>query len=151
MARERIDRFRIYLEAVEQHDVRDIETGVRSFIAGAAPGVNPNFLPPPPAVASEVRRVMNLRLESEARSRKPALPPPMVEKSPESRERVKAMVGNLVGRMAEQARTEDAAKDVRRKGRAARLAARFDPPIDGTMERLMGYSIGSPESEEESA
>lgn len=120
--------------------MRDIEAAVRAIISGTAPGMNPNFAPSAGALGAEVVRQQNLRADSEARSRKPALPPPPVEKSPESQARVKAKVDALLQRMADQARTADAAAEQRRKNAWQRTNDYFD--------KRRGYSIGDPDSEE---
>jgi hypothetical protein len=79
IARERIARFGVYLEALEPYVVEDIEAAVHSFLTGKAPGVNAAFLPPAPQLAAEAKRLANLRYESEERSRRmrPALPRPI--------------------------------------------------------------------------
>lgn len=95
VVRERMERAKVYFEAVEPYQTGDIERAVENFITGNAPGVNPAFAPPAPQVASECRRVMNLRLDHERRSR-PVLPPPPEEPiSDEERERGKAAFARL--------------------------------------------------------
>ena len=102
VALERMERAKVYLEALEQYDIRDIEAGVSALISGAVPGVNPNFIPPAPVVGGEVRRQQGLRYRREDLDRiaHPRLPPPDVERTPECRARVKAMVEACVKAMA---------------------------------------------------
>lgn len=140
VARERIARAEVYFEALADYDTRDIEAAVAAFLSGTAPGVNPNFAPPAPAVASEVRRQMHLRLDAEARVRKPALPPPEIVRTPEAQARVKAMVDDLLRDLAEASLADDAEayRDRLRRTNEAFDAAR-------------GYSVGSPEGDGEAA
>lgn len=85
---------RAYYDAVAPYATQDIEAAVRNFLAGTAPGHNPAWAPPAPLVGAETRRVMNLRLDSEARDRlaRPRLPPPDIEHTPASKARVAALV-----------------------------------------------------------
>lgn len=105
-AAEADEALRVYFEAVEPYQTIDIEQAVKNILSGSAPGMNPNFAPPAPALAGEVRRVMNLRLDAENREKRlhPRLPSPEVVHSPESIARVKAMVANLSAKL----RTADA-------------------------------------------
>lgn len=91
---DRIERIKVYFEAVAPYEEQDVEAAVDAFLSGSAPGVNPNFAPPAPAVGGETRRQMNLRLDKENRERRlrPALPPPDIEHTPESRARMKAIL-----------------------------------------------------------
>ena len=67
--------------------------------------VNPSYRPKPSELGAECRRVMNLRLDAEARTRKPALPAPQIEHTPESRARIAAMADAYVQRASEHMRT----------------------------------------------
>ncbi len=142
------EALRVYFEAVEPYQTGDILDAAQNFITGTAPGVNPSFAPPAPAVAAECRRVMNLRLESEARSKKPALPPPDVVKSAESRERVRLAAAGLISSLAEQARTEEASKVHDRKSWQDRMDNRFAPDQSEDRMRLR-LNIGDPEGDED--
>ena len=145
-------QLRAYLLAVDDYPLADVEAGVTSLVKGAAPGVNPNFLPPPAVVGAECRRQMNLRLEREARTRKPALPPPEIVHSAEERARVKAMVDDLVSRNAQAARTEDADRDRRMRGLADRTNANLGPDMStGSMLHRLGYEVGDPDGERDVA
>lgn len=142
LALERMERAKVYLEAVAPYDVRDIEAAVSSFLTGAAPGVNPSFLPPAPAVGSEVRRMMNLRLDSERREqlRAPALPPPEIEHTPESRAKVKALVDSAVANL-QAASLDDPAE---RHRSAIRKANEY-------FDARRGFSVGDPEGAADAA
>jgi hypothetical protein len=132
-----------YSIAINGHDMRDIEGAVRNFLAGAAPGHNPAFLPSAPLLGSEVRRVMNLRLDSEARdrARRPALPPPLIEHTPESQARVKAKAAELIASLASLSRTDDAAKI--KADRWAKTNDRFHPDMDQeAMRQRLGFTVG---------
>lgn len=142
------DAMLAYFEAVEPYETVDILTAVRNFLSGSAPGHNPAYAPSAPLLGAETRRVMNLRLDSEARSRKPALPPPEIIHTPEERARVAAMVDDLVRRNTEQMRTADAEKDRRLRNLTARTNARFMPDMSpAAMKRRLGFSIGDPEGD----
>lgn len=97
LARERIGKAKVYLEAVAIYEARDVEAGVDSLLNGSFPGHNPSFVPPAPVVGSATRRAMEFWLDSERRANlgHPRLPPPDIEKSPESRARVRAAVDDL--------------------------------------------------------
>ena len=154
VARDRIERARVYFEAVAPYGVADIEAGSRSLLSGSAPGVNPNFLPPAPVVAAECRRQMNLRLDRENREKKlrPALPPPSVKRTAEDRAKVKAMVDDLVQRTTAQIE----AQNPKRPGIIQRANAAFMPDLsdEATLRRLNltpYYSSGDPEGAEDAA
>ncbi len=132
-------QFRNYIFAVDDYPAADVEAAVEALIKGTAPGVNPSFLPPPPAVGAECRRQMNLRLDRE-RDTRPKLPPPDIERSPESQARVKELMERTVRGL----RTPDSDDPVaRHKRQLDKTNARFD------QER--GYSIGDPDAEWDAA
>lgn len=146
-----MERIKVYFDAVALYHEVDVEAAVESFLSGSAPGVNNfNFAPPAPLFASECRRLMNLRLEQEARRRKPALPPPDIVKTPESRERVRQKAQAVIAQLAELSRTDDAKKAHERKRWQDRQDARFMPPQDekSLRERL---HIGDPDGERDVA
>jgi hypothetical protein len=121
------ETMRVYFEALQPYATQDISTAVSNFLAGAAPGHNPAYAPSAPLVGAETRRVMNLRLESEARNRAkaPSLPAPQMEHSPESRFRVAAMTAELVKRTADSLSTLD--NDTQRKRVWGSVHERFYP------------------------
>lgn len=89
---------RAYLLAVEDYPADDVEAAVAMLIKGTAPGINPSFRPKPSEVGAECRRQMNLRLDHEARERayRPKLPPPDIERTPESQARVRELMERTV-------------------------------------------------------
>jgi hypothetical protein len=137
--RDRVEKAKVYFDAVAQYDERDVEAAVEAFLSGSAPGVNPNFAPPAPAVGAECRRQMNLRLDRD-RDIRPKLPPPDIERSPEAQARVRALVEKTVHGL----RTSDADDpQARHKRQMDKTNAYFDA------ER--GYSIGDREDHEDAA
>lgn len=151
---ERIERAKVYFEAVAPYELRDIETAIGNFITGSAPGNNAAFVPPAPAVGAECRRVMNLRVDSEARSRvyKPALPPPDHVVSPEARARAKALVAKAVAHLtgveeAERIPGREALTDLMHRVDAS-MGADMSPEA---MAHRLGYSVGNEDGEGEAA
>jgi len=139
-----------YEMALDGHDEADVETAVRRFIRGEVEDHNANFAPTAAKLGEAVRAAMNARLDHEHRHRKPVLPPPDVEKSPESRARVAAMVAGVVERTAEQLRTDDAAKA--KSAQWAKTNARFMPDQgEDAMHERLGYSVGDPEDDRDAA
>ena len=127
---------------------------MENFIHGAVPGHNQSYRPSAPLVGAETRRVMNLRVESEARERRlrPQLPPPDVVHSPESRARIAALAQSYVETVANQMRTEDAERDRSMSALSARTNARFQPDLsEAAMRRRLGYSAGDPDGDREVA
>lgn len=88
-----------YFDAIEPYDIRDIEAAVKALLTGSILDLNPAFAPSAPLVGSVVRQKMNERLEREQRDRnlRPKLPPPEIEKSPESKARVQAILAKVTG------------------------------------------------------
>lgn len=82
-----MERIKVYFEAVSLYVEDDVEAAVNSILTGSAPGLNLNFAPSAPAFAGECRRQMGIRLHREELFRKPALPPPDIERTPEERAR----------------------------------------------------------------
>lgn len=147
---DRIAAAKVYFEAVAIFEAGDIEQAVENFLTGAAPGHNPAFAPPAPLVGSEVRRVMNLRVESEARARRfrPALPAPDIVHTPEERERVRLKVEALKASIAERTGDDEAATEKQRRSNFAKVHERFRPDMDedAVLERL-GYTVGDADGE----
>jgi len=131
------EMLRVYFEALDDYETQDIEAGIRNMLSGRVDGFNPSFLPPAPLVAKSVRAAMMARLDSEARSRLPALPPPDIEKTPESRARVKAMVDELIANLAP-------AENFNPKGKTMhdRLAEH-----DAYFQPTLNYRTGDPDAE----
>ncbi len=134
-----------YLLAVEDYPAQDVERAVDQLIKGTAPGVNPSFRPKPSETGAECRRQMDLRLRAEDLERRyrPQLPPPDIERTPESQARVRAMVAELVGRISPDAQPETEAQTADRKKWQDRMDARFAPPQDGaSMRQRLGFEVG---------
>lgn len=147
-----MERAAAYFDAVQLYELVDIHTAVRNFLSGSAPGHNPAYAPSAPLVGAEVRRVMNLRLDSEARTKLPELPPPAIKRTPEEIARVEAMVKAVVERNAAIMRTEDAEKDRRARELAARTNERFKPDMTpAAMKRRLGFSVGDPDGDRDVA
>lgn len=131
------EMLRVYFEAVTDYETQDIEAGVADMLAGRVDGFNPSFLPPAPLVGKAVRDAMNRRLDSEARRRasQPKLPPPDVEKSPESQARVLAIVADIAAKwsVSEELRSDSAM--------LKRAAERHDEYFQPTLN----YRTGDPE------
>jgi len=145
---------RAYFEAVEPYETRDIEAAIHSFITGSAPGHNAAYAPNAPQVGSETRRLMNLRLDREARERlaQPRLPPPDIEHSPESQARVKEMVAGVVANLKSVTADEDEATAKRRAEMWDRTNRAFRPELsDREVGRRLGFSVGDPEDHEAAA
>lgn len=152
VARDRMERIKVYFDAVALYAEEDVEVAVDNFLTGSAPGHNPSFAPPAPLVGAEVRRVMNLRLDHEARIRKPALPPPDIEKTPGSRERVLRLANQHIDQLASALRTDDAAKAHERKRWQDRIDARFNPSQDeAEMAQRLGFTSGDRDGEANAA
>lgn len=151
----------VYFEAVEPYQTGDILDAVTNFLTGKAPGVNPSFAPPAPALASECRRVMNLRLEHE-RIMRPALPPPPEpEISEAERARVAAGFKRLSESLGKALEPSQVERDKRSKERGEReirwLKNRGDLieipgnslPISRTLAKKLG--VGDPEGDTDAA
>jgi len=142
---DRIERAKVYFEALAIYETRDIDAGITALLTGSEPGVNPAFAPSAPQVATAARRALNARLDSEYRKRlgHPALPPPDIPKTPESRERVRALAQQFAGAV-DAMRTPDAKAEAFKRQREAASAARWDPSVEpGQIKFRLG--IGDPE------
>lgn len=149
---------RNYLLAVDDYTAADVEAAVNTFIKGSAPGVNPSFLPPPPAVGAECRRQMNLRLDAEARERlaRPKLPKPDYQRSPDEEARVKDGFDALIANLSSKVRTEDAEATARNKAVLDRTNQRFAPDMSDEavhqrLGRRLSYSVGDRDGQEDAA
>lgn len=128
---------RVYFEAVMPYQTIDIINAVENFLTGSAPGNNPAFAPPAPAIGAECRRVMNLRLESESRIKRPAL---FFESkvSPEARERGRYRADQAIAYLQELADAERAPRIVLANAIMKRAAETLgpDPDPEATARRL---------------
>lgn len=143
ITRDRIERIKVYFDAVALYDEQDVEAAVDAFLSGSAPGVsNPSFAPNAPMVGAETRRQMNLRLNHEARERlsRPTLPPPDNVKTAESRAKFKAIVDGIVAKLAIAPEDDPVA---RHRARLRRTNEVWDA------ER--GFDVGDPDGHEDAA
>lgn len=146
------DALRVYFEAVESYQTQDIETAVANFLAGNAPGVtNFAFAPPAPLFAAECRRVMNLRLDSERRSKRPlALPEPSISEA--ERARVAEGFKMLLAELDPAGTPDEAKRESEHQAYWAKVNARFAPDqSDDAMRRRLHLEIGDPEGDREVA
>lgn len=153
IARNRVASAKVYFDAVAPYAADDVEDAVQAFLTGSVPGHNAAFAPSAPQVGSACRRAMEQRLDivNRARRLRPALPAPPIEHTDEERQRAKAKVAEFVASVSDD--PADEATIAIRNARWAKVNARFAPPMDdhSVMERLLGYSVGSPESEREAS
>lgn len=134
---------KVYFEAVAVYDEQDVEAAVEAFLTGSAPGIsNPSFAPPAPVVGSEVRRQMNLRVEHERRIAKPALPPPDIERTPESQARVRDLVARTAAGLSALSAGERDQSAEHRRQMFAETNARND---------AARYTAGDPDAEADAA
>ena len=150
-----------YLTAIDGFATDLVEDAVDLVLKGELPGHDGRFVPTPPMLASACRmaaeRVARVRYLN--RLRTPQLPAPDIKHTPESQERVRQMAQDAAERIGavdlHTSETEIAAS----QERWAKVNAHFAPPQDDASltERLnlrrdpRGYSIGSPESEDNAA
>lgn len=155
IARNRIAAAEVYMRAVRPYTADDVEDAVDEFLTGAVPGHNAAFAPTAPQVGAVCRRIMERRIESLERTRRfqPRLPPPDITHTEEQRARARAKVQAFIEGQAAAEVHETTEDDKRRRERWEKVNARFQPPMDDAsiMHRLLGYSIGAPESEENAA
>jgi hypothetical protein len=142
-----------YLMAAEDWPADIVEDAVTLYIKGKVPGFDGRFAPTAPMLDTGCRLVT----EQRARERyldglsAPRLPSPDIERTQEQRARAKAQVDAFV---ATQKAVELTAEETKQRAeRWAKVNARFDPPQDdaSVMQRLMGYSVGAPESDDAAA
>lgn len=142
----------VYYEAVAPYTADDVEVAVNAFLTGTVPGHNTAFAPTAPMVGSACRRAMEKRVDAEnlRRRLRPALPKPDIVHTDEERARAKALVADFVASVASAEIEQTTEEQKRRKERWEKVNARFQPAMDdaSVMERLLGYSTGSPESDE---
>lgn len=138
------EQLRSYLLAVEDYPAQDVEAAVTTLIKGIAPGVNPNFLPPPAALGSESHRQNHLRCDREDRDRRlrPALAPPDIEHTPESRARMKVILDAGVARLQAVTLPENEADAKRAKEQWDRVNARFYPDMTPGAVRRRLWTAG---------
>lgn len=131
----------------------DLEEGVSMVINGLLPGHDGRFAPTAPQLATAIRMCRDKRLDRERRSN--LLLPAPAEKvvSEAERLRVKAKFEALLANVKREEAIDHEQAVEEQRARFRKVNLQFDPPMDdaSVMQRLMGYSIGSPESEESAA
>lgn len=150
IARDRIERVKVYFDAVALYLEDDVEAAVEAILTGTAAGMNPNYAPPAPAFAGECRRQMNMRLRREelARLGHPRLPPPDIEKTDEQRARARAKMQQAIDNLSSATALDSAEALDASKARWEKVNTRFAPDMseDAIMERLIrkrGYWTGN--------
>ncbi|HYF34540.1 MAG TPA: hypothetical protein VD994_04560 [Prosthecobacter sp.] len=122
---------RNYLEAVEDWPADDVDAAVTAFIKGTVPGFDGKWAPTAPMLAGACR----LAAEKRAREayldglRRPALPPPPVEHSPEERARIQAMAKQASELLSSVSSAEDKQREVEVAQRWQRTNQRFAPDM----------------------
>lgn len=118
-----------YAIALDGRDLRDIEAAVHRLLRGDVPGHNPSFAPSPALLGSAVRECMNSRLDRDSRNYvRNQLPPPTIERTPESQARVAALMKAAADSLASELRTPDAEEARRKQAFQSKVFDRFDPP-----------------------
>lgn len=149
---------RRYVEVVEGFDIELVEAGVSICLGGELPGYDGRFAPTPPMFATACRMAADRR-QRRARIENlsaPRLPAPLVEHTPESRQRIRAMAQQAADALAAVNAGEAVEEAERNRERWEKVNARFQPDMapDAVMDRLMrrrSYDIGAPESDENAA
>lgn len=147
--------------AVEDYPIGDVELAVDTLIKGIAPGVKPNYRPNPAETGSECRRQMGLRLRREELNRPPALLPPDVVHTPESRARAMSV---FEAWKANQAAPEPAIVDAEAsKAKAAKhqqwlrdrgelIDIEGSPyPVSRSLMNTLGYTVGDEDGDRDVA
>jgi len=158
ITRDRIERIKVYFDAVAIYLEDDVEAAVEAVLTGSAAGMNPNFAPPAPAFAGECRRQMNMRLRRAelARLGHPRLPPPDIEKTDEQRQRARAKMEAAIDSLSSGTALESAESLAASKARWEKVNTMFHPDMsdEAIAERLLGrrpFDVGAPESDEAAA
>ena len=158
ITRDRIEKAKVYFDAVALYLEDDVEAAVEAILTGTAAGMNPNFAPPAPAFAGECRRQMNMRLRRAelAQLGRPRLPPPDIEKTDEQRQRARALMEQTVANLTAGTAVETAEAEAASRARWEKVNARFHPDQsdEAIAERLLGrrpFDVGAPESDEAAA
>jgi len=150
-----------YLTAVDDWHADLVTDAVDLIIRGELPNHDGRFAPTAPMLATACR----LAAEKAARAKylaglaAPRLPPPLIEHTPESRERVRQLAKHAAEVIGSVDLHNSEAEIAAANARWAKVNAHFDPPQDyeSLTERLnlhrdsLGYEVGAPESEENAA
>lgn len=145
--------FAAYQFVIRDIDDRDLEGGVSMVVNGLLPGHDMRFAPTAPQLATACRICRDRRLDNERRSNLALPPPPEPEISEEERARVKARFEEFLANVKKQEAVDDEERIEAIRARARKVNLRFQPPMDDASisQRLLGYSVGSPESEDNAA
>jgi hypothetical protein len=138
-----------YAIALDGHDMRDIEAAVTRLIRGEVAGHNQSFAPSAATLGAAVIERRNHRLDIESRNYvRNQLPAPTVERTPESRARVAAMMQQAVAGLASELRTPDAEAERRKRAFQSRVFDRFDPPqTDEDVRKRLGFEVADSDIE----
>lgn len=124
-----------YLIGLGQIPVPFVAKAAQEFLSGAVPGHNLAFAPSPAQFGERARKLWHADIE-ESQHRIQAVRQieqrgEIVEKTPDSRERVRAMMADFAAKAAKTMRTDDAAEKAREREQVqARMDARFAPDSD---------------------
>ncbi len=150
-----------YLTAIDGFDIGLVEDGVDLVLRGELPGHDMRWAPTPPMLATACRAAADksARQRYLAGIKAPRLPPPDITHSPEERERARQKVAEFIASQGPSFAEQQAAD----RDRADKLAKHdsffaddFVPAegvgrISKTLAKKLGYSVGSPESDEAAA
>lgn len=151
-----------FLTAVDDWSADYVEDAVSAFIKGQVPGFDGRFAPTPAMLGAQCRVAsdMEARRRYLDRLATPALPPPDIKHSPEEQARARAKVAEFIAAQGPSI-SEQRELDSERRASMAKhdsfFAADFIPTEGGvgriskSLAKLLGYSIGAPESEENAA
>lgn len=144
-----------YLAAVDGWSYDDVTMAVDLYVKGQMPGFDGRFAPTPPMLVSGCRKAAEIKARDRylRKVATPQLSAPDIVHTPEERARVKAKVQRFIEQQNEMAIAGDESETKRKAMGWAKVNARFNPDMsdDALMARLMGFSVGSPESEENAA
>lgn len=149
-APDQAELLRRYLDVVEDWHADLVEEAVTLYTTGAMPGFDGRFAPTPPMLATGCRKAA----ENQARRKyldglnAPRLPAPQLQRTDESRERVREKMKAAVEAIGAQD-AHVAAEDIAySKERWAKTNARFQPDMsdEAVMDRLVrkrGFEVGN--------
>lgn len=145
-----------YLIGLGLLPVQFVAQAAQEYLSGAVPDHNMAFAPSPAQLGSRARKHWHAFLDAEKRHKEAVLQiearDHSVDKTDESRARVKAKMEQAINGLAQSMRTDDArtvADEKRKADFAKRVDERFRPDDDrsATLERL-GFEVGDADAEE---
>jgi hypothetical protein len=132
-----------YELAVGEIPAEFVAVAVERFLSGKVPGQHTAFAPAPPQLATEAREHWYRHLDEVRRERDlKALPAPDVVHSPESQERVRRQVEQVVAKLADSIRTDEAAPAGVRRAVMRRTNAAFAPSFEPEDMRRRLWEVG---------